>query len=59
MKKVAVRLYANSHFLEPTIVWPEDAVKSKEDEFTFYERVLVNDVEYKIGDCVEMWPDDV
>jgi hypothetical protein len=44
---------------ECEIVWPEDAVLSKEDEITFYERVVVNGVEYKLGDACELWPDEV
>lgn len=32
---------------------------SKEDEITFYDRVLVNGVEYKLGDNCELWPDEV
>lgn len=63
MLKVTVRLEHPIHKFaeanEAKIVWPEDAVLSKEDEFTFYDRVLVDDVEYKIGDCIEMWGDEV
>lgn len=44
---------------EYTIEWPEDAFLSKEEDLSFYDRVVLNGVEYKLEDNCELWPDDV